>query len=507
MFDTLPQVDGTVDPTRLMKAFAEILAPHMNKGGGNGIIQKTATGAVQGPYIHGPGGLFGFRGLSRDIISTHTQIVGSLGEQIPISGTNEESPLFPYITGFIRSDQQEKNGICDDPEEAGNFKTCIQTTILGRKEFKSRELEVSRIGKIINRGEFNDLQIVNAPLVNSMGGLLQNVFPGIDSGVALSAAKEVLIRMVEVGVAFQRWICPTVFTGNPANSSAGGGYKEFMGLDMLIGTNKIDVQTGQACPSLYSDVKSFGYRTVDDTNNPDIYRVLSTMIYILENKARQQNLGPAELAFVMRPQLFWELSRFWPMKYNTDGANLSQAGLDNLYLENVKMRDAMREGQFLLVNSKKYPVIFDDCIMEENRNNNAAIPIGGFASDIYIVPLSARGGTLRTLYWEYFNFQENVLPQMATLPKWFWSDGGVFLWTMGAPKNWCMDVTAQMQPRLILRTPQLAGRLTDVAYVPLQHTDDPLPSQFYHINGGVRTGRPYPSPYAEWNTSGPGVGG
>lgn len=490
-------MDGTVDPGKVYEALGEIIAKQL--------VTKTATGTPSGPMVHGPGGLFGVRGLARDIVSTHTQITGSLGEVLPIQANNETTPLYPFITGFVRSDTQEKNAVCDDPEEAGQFKTCIQTAVFGRKEFKTRELEITATGKVINRGEFDDLTIVNSPLVNSMGGLMQGIYPNISGDQALKVGREMLMRFIEVGVAFQRWFCPQVYVGNPANSSAGGGYKEFMGLDILIGTNKVDALSGAACPSLYSDVKSFGYKRIDDTAEPDIYRVLSTMLYILQNKARQQNLDPVRHALVMRSQLFWELTRFWPIKYNTDGTGTSLAGLDSLYLENIKMRDAMRAGSYLIINSQQIPVIQDDCIPEENKAQANAIPVnGGFASDIYIVPITARGGRLRTLFWQYLDFREAALPQMAGLPTWFWSDNGVFIWTMGAPKNWCLDAAAQMQPRLILRTPQLAGRLTDVVYVPLQHTDDPLPSQHYHLNGGNRTGRPGPSPYYESNLSGPG---
>jgi hypothetical protein len=285
----------------------------------------------------------------------------------------------------------------------------------------------------------------------------------------------------------------------------GGGYKEFPGLDLLISTGKIDALAGTLCPSLDSDIKSFGYRDIGSTVDPDIHRVLSTMMYILETRAMQQNLSPVEFAIVMRPQLFWELTRVWPLQYNTDRTGLTPAGLDNLYLEMVRMRDAMRNGSYITINAKNYQVIQDGCIMEENRAVNGAIPIGGFASDIYIVPLTCRGGTLQTMYWEYKDYAQDVIPQLQGLPQWFWSDGGAFLWSMQAPKVWCIDLIAKTEPRLILRTPQLAGRLTDVVYTPLQHTNDVLPSQYYHVNGGVTTGRPFPSPYSEWNRSGPGV--
>lgn len=493
----------TADPTRLVQAFAEALkvaAPeYMQKG----------VGASVGPYVHGPGGLFGVRGLERDIISTHTQITGSLGEVLPIQASVDMNPLFPYITGFLRSDQQEKNAICDEPEEAAPFKTCIQTTVFGRKEFKTRELEVNRVGQRINRGEFMDLNLVNSPLVNQMGGLMAG-FMGMNNQMAGLAGNEFVMRMVEVGVAFQRWFCPQVFTGNPANSSAGGGYKEFMGLDMLIGTNKIDAETGTACPSLYSDVKSFGYRQVDSAVDPDLVKVLTTMMRILKSKASHQNLAPVNWAFVMRDELFYAITEIWPCRYityrcnNIDGANIDPIGSFSVEAA-MRMKFEMRNGSYLLIDGIQYPVIIDDCIPEDNHADNGTIPAGCFASDIYIVPLTARGGTLRTLYWEHFDYRTNLLPSITGLPAYFWSDAGVFLWTILTPHVWCIDAAAKVEPRLILRTPQLAGRLTDVAYCPLQHTDDPLPSQDYHVNGGVRTGRPFPSPFSEYNLSGPGI--
>lgn len=472
---------------------------------------KKATGAPQGPYIHGPGGLFGIRGLERGVISTHIQITSSLGAQLPMVASIDEQPLFPYITGFLRSDTQEKNAVCDTPEEAGNFKTCIQTTVFGRKEFKTRELEINRIGQRLNRGEFLDLQIENSPLVNQMGGLMQGMFNGLSNQSALLAGREMMVRILEVAVAFERWLCPQVFTGNPANSSAGGGYKEFPGLDLLIGTNKIDALSGQACPSLYSDVKSFGYRQVDSATDPDIVKTITTIMRILKRKAVQQNLAPVDIRIVMREDLFYHLTEIWPCRYityrcnNIDGSNIDPVGsfsVESMY----QMKVAMRNGQYLMVDGMQVPVIFDDCIPEENQADNAAIPIGGFASDIYFVPFSARGGTMRTFYWEYKDYRNSVIPdvQMANAGQFFWSDSGSFLWGIKPPYNWCIDMIAKTEPRLILRTPQLAGRLTDVVYVPLQHTDDPLPSQDYWVNGGVPSGRPAPSPFSEWNPGGPG---
>ena len=510
-------LDGTLDPNKVGQAFADLIGKALVEQ-----MQKTQTaGAPIGPYLHGPGGLFGVRGLKRGVISTHTQITGSLGEVIPIGATgavrdgstNEINPLFPYITGFLRSDQQEKNAVCDDPAQAAGMKTCILTSTFGRKEFKTRQLEINHVGQHINRGEFDDLTIENGPLVNQMGGLLQGMFAnGMNNAQALSAGMEMMIRFVEVGVAFQRWFCPQVFTGNPSNNAAGGGYKEFTGLDLLIGTNKIDAVAGTACPSLYSDVKDFNYAQVDTSTNPTLVKTLTTMLHILTRKAVQQNLAPVDFRLVMRSELFYYITEIWPCNYmtyrcfNFDGANIDPVGQFSVETA-MRMKEEMRNGSFLYIDGRRYPVVQDDCISEETTADNAAIPIGGYSSDIYIVPFSARGGTLRTLYWEYYNYNQGPMQTVQTIRggSFFWTDNGVFLWGVKPPDNWCIEAIAKVEPRLILRTPQLAGRLQNVVYVPLQHTDDPLPSQPYHVDGGISTGYPGPSPYSEWNPGGPGI--
>jgi len=504
-----PQKDGTVDTAKVLAALGEILTKNASEFN---TIQKAQTvGAPIGPYVHGPGGLFGVRGLERDIISTHTQILGSLGEVLPIEASPDTQPLFPFITGFLRSDQQEKNAVCDDPPQAANFKTCIQTAQFGRKEFKTRQVEVDRIGQRLNWAERTNLNIANSPLVNQMGGLMAGVFPNLTGANALDLGGEMVMRMIEVAVAFQRWFCPQVFTGNPSNNSAGGGYKEFPGLDLLISTTKLDAVSGQACPSLYSDVKDFQYRQVDSSSDPTLIKTITTMLHILRRKAMQQNLAPVDFALVMRSDLFYYITEIWPCNYltyrcfNYDGANIDPVGQYNT-TEAIAMKNAMRDGSYLMVDNLRIPVIQDDCITEETTADNASIPIGGYSSDIYVVPLSARGGTIRTLYWQYFDYRTSIgALNRASLPMWFWSDAGTFMWSMKAPDNWCLEAIAKTEPRLILRTPQLAGRLQNIVYVPLQHTDDPLPSQSYHVNGGVSTGYPSSSPYSEWNQSGPGV--
>ena len=59
--------------------------------------------------------------------------------------------------------------------------------------------------------------------------------------------------------------------------------------------------------------------------------------------------------------------------------------------------------------------------------------------------------------------------------------------------------SGKIENRIILRTPQIAGRITNVCYEPLQHERDPFPSDPYFVNGG-NTSRTAATLNAEWGS-------
>ena len=122
-------------------------------------------------------------------------------------------------------------------------------------------------------------------------------------------------------------------------------------------------------------------------------------------------------------------------------------------------------------------------------------------NDIYFVPLTVRGG-LATTYWEYLDYSRGAMVGAADgnyAPGDFWTDGGRYLWHKKPALNWCVQLLAKIEPRIILLTPQLAGRLQNVQYCPLQHERTPFPGDPYFVNGGVSTARSGPSFYSDWN--------
>lgn len=479
------------------------------QGGTNRLGYKDLpSGTPAGPYMHGPGGLFGVPGIRRDVISTRVQAQG-LASALPARGTVDVQPLFPYITGFMAPTGSNPTNVCDDPQTAGPIKNCLQTAQFGRYSYQTREFELNRAGQRTNRGEFMDLTLVNSLLVDDVGGITT---PASASGNGFSLVSEMAARMVEVGVSFQDKLVRQIYTGNPANNSAGGGYKEFAGLDILIGTTKVDAQTGTPCPSLRSDIKPFNYANISTSGGQSIVNVLTYMMRMLQHNASRMNMGTVTWAITMRQALFWELTAVWPCAYMTYRCQAQDNTQTQLVIDandQLAMRDEMRNGSYLLIDGVRYPVIIDDGIVEENRADNANIPIVGFASDIYIVPLTIRNGTMAATFWEYFDYSaDNAAMSDARLTgysdTYYWSDGGRYLWHRKPPLNWCIQLLAKIEPRLVLLTPHLAGRVTDVVYVPLQHERDSINGDDYFVDGGAQS-RSASSLYSDWNSESPGL--
>ncbi len=480
-------------PETIFDEFIREVAAKVAAGGH--LKHASPSGTPTANYMHGPGGIFGVSGLERDVISTRVQPRGLAGS-LQTLATIRTDPLFPYLTGFQANTGDVADGVCDDCQVAGPTKSCLQTAALGRYCFMTKEIEINRVGLQTDRGEFLDLRIQNDPLLQPEGGLLAQNIAGTPD-----LRREVLQAFVEVGVAFQNLLIQQVYVGNPANNSAGGGYKEFPGLDILIGTGKVDAITGINCPSLDSDIKDFNYGLVSD-QTPDIVEVVTYMMRFLKHNADRMNFNPVEWAITMRQELFYEITAVWPCSYLTYRCSVDAASGERLNVtgaEQVRFRDEMRQGNYLLIDGMRVPVIIDDGIDEETDADNANILAGQFASDIYFIPLSVNGG-LASTYFEYLNYADGPMQAVADgrLGDNYWTDGGRFLWHAKPPTNWCNQWLSKIEPRIILRTPQLAGRIQNVRYAPLQHTRDPFPDDPYFVDGG-ETSRVGPSLFSDWN--------
>ena len=458
---------------------------------GNQIQQKAISGAPNAQLVFGPKGFFSNFGLEDTVINASISPRGMSG-MIPAIPTVYLNPIYPFLTGFEGDGSAEPDGPCDDAP-GGVLEVCHQTAAFGRVARSSKEMEVNTLMQVLNNKLTTDLRLLGDVIGEGHQLLTQE---GVPKGGWLNSV--VQSQLVIIGIEFQRWLTRMLFQGNPVNNT-NGGYAEFPGLEILVSTGKVDAFSNSPCPALDSDIKDFGFNPIDGAS-PSIVSYLSMMMQYLTHNAERMSLDPVDWVIAMRPQLFFELSAVWPCQYLTDRC-ANSAGTNVVVMNdatNVNMRDEMRRGKYLWINGLQVPVVTDDGIFEDNNATNANLIPGQFASDIYILPLRAKG--MRTLYWEFLDYSQ-AQGDLAVLRNkgQFWvTDGGRYMWSM-QNLNYCFKFQGKIEPRVVLRTPQLAGRLENIMYEPLQHLREPFQSSPYFAKGGDEYYPTPPSFYNEWN--------
>ncbi len=425
--------------------------------------------------LHGTGGIWSGPGLERDVVTAHIRPHG-FASTLPLIPTNRVSPLFGTLTGYTASEGVQPTESCDDAPQ-GYVKGATLTAQLGLFRFDSQTIDMDDVMLTLHRGDFTDLmlrgQVLGLTTLNPQDTNEADI-------LNLVSASE----MVVMGVNTERALSRQAWQGNVASG-------EFPGLDSQIATGQVDAVTGVAAPALDSDVKDFGLDFIGGSGR-DIVEYLSMLEFYLAYNADKMGADPVSWSIVMRPELWFELSAVWPCAYNTtrcvsamtDAGGASQTILDGR--TNVQERDAMRNGNFIDINGKRFPVITDTGIFESNNANTGGLAPGQYASSIYMVPTTAYGMT--ATYREYLDYRlaaRDVAFTRGNLHAW-WTDNGVFAWSLTQNK-WCYKFHLKTQQRIILRTPQLAGRIDQVAYEPLQHLREGYPDSPYFFDGGVST--------------------
>ncbi len=438
-------------------------------------------------FMHGPTGIFGTAGAERDVFSTRVVPRGLLS-LLPAAGTTDVNPITYYLTGITAESGTEPDSPCETCVKAGNIKSCRQGTVFGLICRETDELDLSAVGRTVNRGEFMDLRLVNDPLLNSAPLWTPGSVP---KGFQQVLNREVLAKWLTLGAAFEQKLAGLVFTGDPLNNS-GTGYQEYLGLQSLVATGHTDVISGTHCPSLDSDIKDMNYMVLED-NAATIFAYMSMVYRYVKHNAETMGFMPVQWAWVIKDSLFRKLADYWPCVYASFACNATANDVNNNTdaMAMRRMSDDLYTGRYLLIDGERIPVIIDDAVPYE-KNGDAGVNLapGVFASDIYLLPMTVIGGR-NVLFMEYFDYSapNGVMQGImdGRLTNEYWTDGGRWLWTTRRT-DWCVIWKAKIQPRLRLLTPHLAGRLQNIVWTPIQEFRSPFNADGYFVNGGLTTG-------------------
>jgi hypothetical protein len=435
--------------------------------------------------LHGSGGIFAVPGLERDIITAHMRPYGitSILQRLP---TVYQDPRFGSITGFTAPVGSQPDHACD-AAPMGYVKGCNLTARFGRIRFDTQTIDMNDVMLKLHRGDFTDLMLRGKLL--GMTGLTPS---GMNENQALNVAT--MSEMVIVANNTERELNRQVWQGVVTVAN------EFPGLDVQIATGQEDADTGTLCPALDSDVKNFGYDLIDGAGR-DIVEYLSSMMWYLNDIAESTGVTPVQWVIVMRPNTWQELSAVWPCRYNTYRCSTSTNDTIGMVdaTDMTAARDAMRQGKYIDIEGVRYQVVTDTGIHEMNPADNANILPGQYASSIYAVPLTIQGGFPVT-YMEYVDYRQaqtdiSLLRGMENL---WWTDQGFYSWAL-EHERYCYQLSLKTEDRVVLRAPQLAGKIDAIKIQPLQHGRDSDPASAYHMDGGVSLRGGLGSPHAVWS--------
>ena len=452
------------------------------------------TIAAAGPYGHGVNGLFNVPTSDYRIFSAMMYPdTGSLSD-IPVinNAPGQDNNQFGGVERvFMSMLTGVTAGALDDPNNqptadcavgpiGGLTKLGTVVNTYGRYRASTAPVSIVRAGMRADVIDPLALQLMNMPSDSNRW------WPSLPAAGSI-LINELSRRLWELTVSFQRMFASELWIGNPANNN---GQRRFVwGLNSQINTNThIDFNSMSVLTAANPFIHNFQYGLVSGAAN--IVQALEEMDAHLDWRAMRQRLTPFRYKLRMRPELFREITAVWPIKAYFESFNQVNNFTNGRVVvaanDALEIRDQMRRDKVLPINGKFIEVVLDDSIPEQTPVTNAALTVSGtYASDIFATPETVLGN-IPAMYWDYFNHDNAGSQSIAAIAgamTTFTSDAGLFRWYVNF-LNGCLQLTLDMLPRLNLVTPQLAGRILNVAYRPLQHFNAMSPSSSYFVNGG-----------------------
>lgn len=467
-------------------------------------ISPTRAGFAHGYNSPGVGGIF-YEPMNPNIVNAMSLPRTGLDARLPEIPTNQDQPLYGIITGQTAvAGQSAQANDCSPWGVAGLTKICRQVSTLGRVGVSSDPLNIERMGHLVDRSDFTDYQLIGDPLQGTDQNYVPTGIPGYQGNGSGWMNNELGKLMREVDVEAIRRFAPDIYTANPASSADAFHSAFFRGLDILINTGQQDSVTQTACAR--ADSKIINFATVSVTGNNIttngtaaslLVDVVSDLWYVLNYEANEAGLQPVEWTFVMAPGAFREITAAWPCSYLTNRCLTASSSNPDVVMgsDQVAMREDMRKGQFLWIDAQQVPVILDAAIVE--TQGSTAATAGSFTSTIYLVPWTIRG-RFPVLTKTYFDFNgpnaaADGLRMLGALSYGMAvSPDGKWLHNLEKTGT-CFQLSSTKRPGLVLRTPYLAARITNVKYQPRlvarnwnPGTTGTAPS--FYDNGGVTVG-------------------
>lgn len=422
-------------------------------------------------------------GPQRDMY--HTVIQQSAFASTFVRGVSRiQRSEYEVFTGVQAGSGTNPVNICDAAPRAGLIKSAIQRAFFGVIRLDTDTNELPTLGGYLNEADY-DRNLINSLVMNNP--LIPDVLRN-----ATNINTQEFEQFLTMALQLSRVTEQVTFQGNNTVANGASSFlgimREWDGFDQLIGTGKVDARTNQAAPALDSLVVNWGSALI--TGNVvgpngvsyNIVEALTEMWHFLNTLSDDLNMSPTTWVISMHPDMFRALTRVWACTYLTNACLVSNNDGERLNVDAAaqkRMMDEMFTGNYLWMDGQQVPYL-------PSRGMANTQVANGFRGDIYFIPISSLG--TRTTYLEFFDQSNPVITgfnQLAGDTGGYRAlNGGQFA-VANSRTRFCLQYHLVAQPRLVMRTPWLAARMTNVVYRNLIYTRDPIPGNVYHADGGV----------------------
>lgn len=438
------------------------------------------TNDAQLLYVEG--GLFTDCCLERPVMNLTINPQRALGNAIPVIRRNTQVSKYAFLTDIAEPTGALPNAPCDDAPQVGDLSACFMETRKGRMSLSTKTLELDRIIQRYCEGITTDLYVVG-----DVRGVSAGLMSGMQDNLTLMAEGAVMRQFQLLARGMQQKFLRQFWTGDPTNAAlntAGGGERQFWGLEHLVasdyGTAAKPWVTGTDCDKLNSDIKDFGSTCIgaaNATTGVGLYEYMQTLEETITTKASFHGISSATWVWVMRPETWAAITKYLPCEILSGNCStpLALGGGDSPLAGNVSidvsgmgiatLRQQLQSSQRIDVNGRQYRVIIDDSMPV----TTVAGPPASHTSDIYFLPLTVEGQPVLFIDTaDYRSLDQALRPVPGGLGGLRgWTDGGTML-TVVSSLNYCFSLTVKCEPSVVLLAPHLAGKIENVKSCRLQ---------------------------------------
>lgn len=430
------------------------------------------------------GGLFTRPTSEADIYAIVVGVVGTLANQLYQGTSILLQPEFELLTGVDAAGGSNPTSFAGTAPVPGAVKAGTYRANFGKFYMSTEKFMLPQEGGYANRGDV-DRRVLNALYDPILNPLMFSIPQNINTFTGLS--------LYSMAVHYQRVTSRVLFNGNAtqANTATEIGYiKEFDGLDRLIKTGYVDLETGNTIPAVDSTVFDFGSTDVTTAAGTDkIVSVLAEIYFKLTSLAEDTGMPITQWTLAMRRDTFYAITEVYPRSYLTIGNNMTSDSNGNRVMvsggEITNFRDTMRREKFLWIMGERVPVSIETGIPKEAVDT-------GWKAPIYFIPMTSGGR--KVTYLEGFDQGNAAVMEFVNLTQARYRTENNGLWALAHNQtNFAWELLVAQQLRLVLRTPQLAARIENVVYNFNEsiYPRDAYPDEAYYANGGRYVSAPY----------------